>query len=1852
MERPAGQGVYERQASNRNVRFNTQSTASQDDFDDEPSPAPHANFDDEPAAAPARKKPQPGGFLQRLLFRSTGAQDEEQGLPLVKSPQSPPDIAHGPDSVQEYGLAADVAGADSHAEEGTESLLQGTQPSDGAQNPSKKRQRGSPLSSPNRNQRSPRSPQLSPRDDPEDDDDEESIVTQSRATSTFFATTMPDGSGLTTRVYPCEEAPWVSANEQALFLQFTRTALGQAVALPARAEVESSGRYAQEKYGLYADKHPRGYATSVRKMEQRLAAEAVAGDGGRADREKAQQGLEKGILATVVEEGTEKHVPAATGDHNPWFDKDGIMISLPNPVKAYPERPLRKFDKHNKPFYVKRRFVKPSVRNTSVQGQRAFRLDIELGRLELAAHPLMPREHWLACRLFTAFREFKRRQAVGLTTLYANRLAALEDALLSAREVMFDLDPAASQQQVAAALERCGVLEMEVAETRQLKEEEELAALQAITDMDNIFRELEEQRAAQGFRLTTVMLALQQLPPDDDALPGGMSREDLDLSLLVAEADQIAGLAGPPHPFDGFEMTPAGFKLRRVERTCAAHAALRAELTHSLTTLKQRISADPQDEEILSLEAQLAELGPHPQRLPRSRQAELACRQRAEEQLQDGQVGVVRLPKIEPILTAEQTAEVFLENLPPTELALQQRVQRLRFYVKLVINGHEVGTSHVRPLRDDFTLDLHDIFSVALVRWPEAAQVKVYEKGTLLDTLVAEFFLTVPGAHGTPPADPAPQPYHWASQTPFVPVWCTPEGSPPPSLSRQGNSPTKAPGSPTKGGLIVSSLYPSGTLFVQCSWLGYDGHREPNSALLGEAARNQAPMRLPAGIEIIPARITGTLEADDLESGQQLMPVAPKKSQTHLLAKRNMVEGHVGKVSKMKLREWLKSAAVDPNDPRNALVLELLKAQAAQDGRPGIFGELGGSGFRLDLVDELALGSDRLALKRADFLKKRWESGPMRHGQPATGGRPPLVTPLSWRDIVERSLLNTDTLSDEDITSRKLGTGWIERQERAMRWQQGAMARAIEKREQRIKEFALRVRALVSRKLASSMLDRRIRTEDVVKDSPLPEFRLNLQFLMELIRPQRKLRPRRKPVKALPTYTASKECRLLITVQKASNLPLRLQHDGRQSPERYQRPSRDPPERAMRKSLDEFNDRDYEDEEEEIRAGPSPTDRPGGDLQPFVEVCFQGVARRTHTSEGDSPLWNEHIALPYIPPDDDMSAAALAEAPDVVTLNVFDEMAEDPEEPSIARSVYTRTRSMLPPSIKRMECGKPDGPPGAAAADDEDCDCVQRERRFLGSVQLPVSAIYQLGTLEGALQLEVPPVVLGYRSSDQGVVPAISVYVTMQPPLQVSNRPADDAAMGEHEDLTRHANRWAEQIALLPQCAKRAIRSVAMDAEGTAALLTRYITPTQPPPGYSGGDPVALARLARFVALIPFLDDSIFRKKRNDIWTTSAELLDMSAGDHEEHANLLAGYFLYAKHQAFVVTGTALSGANACFVLTNGHLVGEDLEKPDSADAPASPDPAKKAEISPTGQASPQRNSDDVDERDEHGRLRGRRRSGETGPTSRSVSPNRRRGRRQSAEPPVAAPVQALGCMLLWNPLTGHCFDVRDMAADLREVHMVFDGSNMWANIQMHAEPWQISWDLEDRNAWRPFFSPAFPPRELGTLQTLIKYEELDDQFYEDLEAKVEDTVREAISKARRTVLTNTNKRVSRVLKKLLQSVADDVTELGALACGGGPLMANQAASNKLRAMRRMESKHEQVVSKEARSSLVTGHVIGLPLSDGYGDAIRDAVLNTGIHMITDEHVKFAMASHVERTGVKFVCCIWIYVAAIRDPRH
>ena len=74
-----------------------------------------------------------------------------------------------------------------------------------------------------------------------------------------------------------------------------------------------------------------------------------------------------------------------------------------------------------------------------------------------------------------------------------------------------------------------------------------------------------------------------------------------------------------------------------------------------------------------------------------------------------------------------------------------------------------------------------------------------------------------------------------------------------------------------------------------------------------------------------------------------------------------------------------------------------------------------------------------------------------------------------------------------------------------------------------------------------------------------------------------------------------------------------------------------------------------------------------------------------------------------------------------------------------------------------------------------------------------------------------------------------------------------------------------------------------------------------------------------------------------------------------------------------------------------------------------------------------------------------------------------------------------------------------------------------------------------------------------------------------------------------------------------------------------------------------------QTIQKEARCTVLSGHVLHLPFSDGFGDAIQAAVLNTGVHMNTDELCKFAVAARSVQTGAAFVCGWWIYICRVRE---
>lgn len=78
----------------------------------------------------------------------------------------------------------------------------------------------------------------------------------------------------------------------------------------------------------------------------------------------------------------------------------------------------------------------------------------------------------------------------------------------------------------------------------------------------------------------------------------------------------------------------------------------------------------------------------------------------------------------------------------------------------------------------------------------------------------------------------------------------------------------------------------------------------------------------------------------------------------------------------------------------------------------------------------------------------------------------------------------------------------------------------------------------------------RFQVDDVIKDTPLPEFKLNLDFLFHLLAPRRKLRPAKRPVKVLAAHPD--RCEIAVYVQKAHNVPVRKDAAARGGPYAHQ----------------------------------------------------------------------------------------------------------------------------------------------------------------------------------------------------------------------------------------------------------------------------------------------------------------------------------------------------------------------------------------------------------------------------------------------------------------------------------------------------------------------------------------------------------------------------------------------------------------------------------------------------------------------------------------------------------------------------
>jgi len=1671
---------------------------------------------------------------------------------------------------------------------------------------------------------------------------------------------------------PAREHPGVL---EALCGSAARTALGRVVVpparlvgpIPARSLARAEGRLRMEAWGLKIGRRPDYPAASVDALERRLArAEEIramghvkppgdrqlglddllgpsaaedallwpdstyAADGG--DVEAGGNRRDGGggcgtSLAALRERADARDVAPAE-----FFDENGVMHQAPCPLRRWgpgdagslfalqatapPDAPYRLLD-----------LSPPSLPGgpTAAQGGsvggptpheqfRRYMLRLEIGRVELRAHPGMAREDWLAAHLRALGRDFALRREVGLEEYLADRLCALEEALLEARGTLFAAASAPSShdgdERARRLASRLAELEGEVAEARRALQGEATQAARTSAAMVALFSELQMERARAGYALTTLELRVEERPALEPAVragdgPGDAARRraELDVRLAVAEMDEIAGLeraparffdtlpgCSGPGPQSRVAATPSG-KLRRVESCVAAHEARRAALTADLARVRAILAKDDTEEEdprdraeLERLELALAELGKVPRLTPRDPDAQARAEARAAAKVaKDGPYRVHRPRRLEPVLFESMASSHASAAIRDASLT------KLRVQVRLLVGGRPVAITEPRPLGPHFSVDFDEHLALQLVRWPENCRVQVTVKGPGAQTrgVFGEARVLVPGAGGTPPADAGPLPCAIAGRTPFLVKWDTtlPDAARAVGAGADaGWTSFRGSGGAIHGAQVMpgakggSMLTPAGACYVRCEWVPTEQPRATISAI---------PRRADIAPDADDSEDSGLLDASAIGisgggANARLVPPAPPPA---------VHDSRSGYHAQVQLMRWLAGSGRDPNDPRMADLAELGRHHRALEGSTtAAFGAVDGVGaLRLGPPAEIALGRvTAAAARRLRALRLRWE------GESSSGKAAGITIPLAEAGILEldvNKLLRRAGLPEADARRRLAEDLDLADREREIAIRRAHNAPSL----QILRERGTAIRAFAHAVLQAAVTGRDDRGTGtgVVTDDVITQPQLAAKdgpglgaILADAFQPRRKLRAPVRRVRPT-THSVPHDLAITIAVQTCERLPARQSAVDLLA--------------AQGLTLRGYH-------------GGTVGGLQGGNsqslLSPFVEVLFGDSAARSRSQEGASTAFNEVLSLPVPPPEsgEKHTPRSLWLMDDPITINFFDELA-------VSQVAGLRVRPGADTSKYKPTSDAP-------------TTTVSMERRFLGSIRVPFSSVFKAGSLRGTMRVNVPAVILGYAASPDGPT-TCQIHITVTPDCPRPEIEPDVLRPGEDSAVQSRVINWQADAAARTSSRPGGTclaEAMVADIAGTATLCTRYLTPLRLPPALElrigsviaptaslEEEAAALRRIAAFVASVPFVeDDNLTGNSRDDVWTTAADMIRLGAGDHEEHACFLACLFQRFGREAFVVSGTSTFSSTDYFVLTTGM-----------------PHDPTRLEPRP-------------------GQLR---MLAGTGPSR--CNPHR---------------------LALWNARTGHAVGVQDPSCELRSITTVFSAANVWAAVGASPHPWEMDWDLDNVRWWSPLFGPAFLPRKLPTVQLDPEYREHEPAFFEDLSRKLLEEVHEIITDARLDLLSantwwdgNADKKLRRLLRSAGARLAGDPVPEGEAQPPPGPAYSGVAAAAYngveadvivARGMRAGVSRYppgsEEAAARENRAALArefpTFDITGvlLPLAFGDLDSLAEIVLNTDLHMAQGDGLKFGAAVHCAPGGCLFSFPIYIYLAVLR----
>ncbi|KAI8999975.1 hypothetical protein BC832DRAFT_563214 [Gaertneriomyces semiglobifer] len=571
-----------------------------------------------------------------------------------------------------------------------------------------------------------------------------------------------------------------------------------------------------------------------------------------------------------------------------------------------------------------------------------------------------------------------------------------------------------------------------------------------------------------------------------------------------------------------------------------------------------------------------------------------------------------------------------------------------------------------------------------------------------------------------------------------------------------------------------------------------------------------------------------------------------------------------------KWMEWIQDQPIDPLDPRSTRLIQLREVIQRVSSHADIVAlKASRKVFRMDIPKWLKAvtleiaGDIPMDLKRFTLLMRRKER--------QTAGEAPV--PLLEQEVDERMMkLSVQRPQEEEHPIPLIRQ--LSRQSSALssfnltRTPSSTLL-PTHPPHQPLPKFLHRT--LTNRLLHRTHTPRPKTFDDFVQEVKFIKFPNQTFFLFDWLRPRRRLCPDRRPGSAVSHVGRDGECRLLVQVSRAYNIPVRKDVRGKTVSFEPTLMSSSPP----------------------LGEGVDPSHY----VRPFVEVTFQQQRVRTSASEGPDPYWNETLAL-HIP-----LASETDLDTDVIHFNVFDEVVVDVQKPGLSNEEYTYQRR------ERNWIGAVTVPFAT----------VHEQKRVAGEflLKLPLASLgYEYPVPSPSNTLSGDRTTSSEREDRKCPNTILHMFIALDPALPLPAEIPFQTTSTEPAPLLRHATHF---LASLPHpyhnttnTHPREITLTTSTLSGQTTFTTRFIRPQKPPPTL----PHTLPSLLRYVSLIPYLASrTLYAASSHRIWATTDQFLSIGAGDLAEHAVLLCNYLKYAGVKAWVVLGRDVPRGRTAWVL-------------------------------------------------------------------------------------------------------------------------------------------------------------------------------------------------------------------------------------------------------------------------------------------------------------------------------------------------